>query len=371
MFGAPRDGVWLTDRNNRRAFERSYLEPRVMAEVSEPTLSVSLLADRVAMPIGLAPVGFLHRVHPEGEVAAARAAHAADVLTVLSTATSSPLDAVRAATKAPLWFQLYWFTDRELVRLLVERASAAPVSALMLTVDNVGSLTRERTSPQSARVGRIDVLPAVLGLDRPNLPTMDRIQDSLSTRISWRDIEWLRSITGLPILIKGILSASDAAIAVEHGIDGIVVSNHGGHAIPGAVATLDVLPRIVDVVGRAAEVLLDGGVRTGADVLKALALGAKAVLIGRPVYWGLAFDGEEGLRRVLEILRRELIAAMRMCGVSDVGHVSPSVIHRRGAAELVERLEQIATLERDGYISRAEFERLKADLIPGLSGGGG
>jgi isopentenyl diphosphate isomerase/L-lactate dehydrogenase-like FMN-dependent dehydrogenase len=239
-----------------------------------------------------------------------------------------PKELAEAAPEAPRWFQLYWSRDRDFTRELVAEAAETGYSTLVLTVDFATAGPRER----DLRSGYS--LPE--GLPMPNLPHSlgtsayfhDTLSEVVDPSLTWRDLEWLRSECPLPLVVKGVLTAEDATLAVEHGAAGIVVSNHGGRQLDGVPATLDVLPEVAEAIGGRAEVYLDGGIRRGTDVAKALALGARAVLVGRPALWGLAADGEEGARHVLEILREEIRLAQVLLGCPSPDDIGPA--HVRG-----------------------------------------
>jgi 4-hydroxymandelate oxidase len=345
LFGTYGDPHFPTLTNNLDGFTRLKLRPRVFAGVGQRNLATTVLGQRIEFPVMIAPAGSLQRVHPEGELAATRAAGRLGTLLALSTASSFTIEEVAAAATGPLWFQLYFFKDRELNRILVHRAEQAGYRAIMLTVDNVTKRTWEREyrhdialadpasslkQPASARRS-LRSWPGRLyrtfdDIDRPNLPNEDNFHDVLESNLQWSDLEWLRGITSLPIVVKGIQTAEDAALCVEHGVQGIVVSNHGGHTVDNLHATIDTLPEVVEAVGGRLEVYLDGGVRRGTDVLKALALGARAVFIGRPTFWGLTLGGEDGVAAVLEILRNELWIDAGRCGVRDVTRVERRLV---------------------------------------------
>src|ERR687895_234929 len=267
------------------------------------------------MPVLVAPTAFQRLVHPDGEVACAQGAAAAGTVYCLSTLSSvRPAEVAAVVPDAALWFQLYWSGDREFTRELLAEAQESGYSALVLTVDLPFAGRRERDLRNAFR------LPADLPL--PNLsPTVEPPADTVAgvglvvdETLTWRELEWLSGASALPPVIKGLLTREDAALAVEHGAAAVVVSNHGGRQLDGVPAALDALPEVVEAVGGRAEVLVDGGVRRGTDVVKALALGARAVLVGRAVLWGLATDGEAGARRVLELLRAELELALTLLG---------------------------------------------------------
>ena len=365
-YGAP---TMTPNTNNLAAFEALKLRPRVLVDVSHRDLSTEVLGQKISFPVMLAPLGTHQLAHPEGELASARAAGAAGTIMGLSTGSSYSIEEVADVATGPLWFQLYFFKDRELTETLVRRAQRAGYTALMLTVDNLGAGSRKevREYRYGYSVESERTLKNLVGLELQNLPTRDNLYDSFESALNWSDLEWLRSISSMPLVVKGIQTAEDARLCVEHGADGLVVSNHGGHAIEGSEGTVAMLPEVVDAAGDRVEVFLDGGVRRGTDILKALALGAKAVFIGRPIFWGLSIDGEAGLRRLLDILRDELDVAMGRCGVTDVKKVDRSLVvgydgGRRGD-HVVGQLERLASLLERGYMTREEFETQKVQLL--------
>jgi 4-hydroxymandelate oxidase len=311
-------GDELTLRDNLEAFARRKLRPRMLVDVEACTTTTTVLGHEISMPLLVAPVAFQRVAHPDGEVAMARAAKAAGTIMCLSTlATSTPAEV--AAVGGPRWFQLYVFRDEGVTRDLIAQARDGGYSALVLTIDAPVRGNRERDArtafaiPPEIRVaslGRGGVTPKdVFGMISPSL--------------TWRDLERIAGEAGMPLLVKGVLTAEDARLACDHGAAAIVVSNHGGRQLDGVAATLDALPEVVDAVDARVEVLVDGGVRRGTDVAKALALGARATLVGRPPLWGLAVDGERGARHVLEILRAEILNALQLLGC-----VSPAGVSR-------------------------------------------
>lgn len=322
----------ITLSENSEAYKRIFLKYRVLVNVSNRDLTTEVLGQKISMPLIIAPTAFHKMAHPEGEVATAKAAGNAGTIMTLSTLSNSEVEDVVKATSGPVWFQLYVYKDREVTRELVERITKAGCKALVLTVDAPVLGTRERdvrnrfTLPEGLSVKNL------LPLNKDKLPEVDDsgltgyVNKYLDPSLSWKDIEWLKSITNLPIIIKGISCKEDAALAVIHGADGIVVSNHGGRQLDTSRATIDVLPEISETVNGKIEILLDGGIRRGTDIVKAVALGAKAVLIGRPVLWGLASDGQAGVSAVLEIFRKELDIAMALCGCDSVKKISKDLI---------------------------------------------
>ena len=329
FFGAPGHPVGVTDQKNVRAFEHWELRPRVMRDTSEISLAVELLGQRASMPILIAPTGNQQRGHPDGELATALASNESDTVMVVSHNSSSTIEEIRAEAPGALWMQIYPMKDPAYDENFVGRAVDAGYSAIMVTVDNLGQSTRER--------GGLDRAPESEIMGLANYRDTDLIMHSLAefkamqrTSMSWDYIAWLRSLTDLPIIVKGIQTAEDAVLCIEAGGDAVSVSNHGGHALGGARATIDALPEVVRAVDGRVPVLFDGGIRSGADVLKALALGANAVMLGRAVFWGLAAGGQAGVNAVLEVLRFELAQCMAFCGQSDVTSLTPDLVTRAG-----------------------------------------
>lgn len=305
----------VTLRENRAAFERIRLRPRMLVDVSACDLHTTVLGTPVTMPILVAPTAYHCLAHPDGECATARGASDAGTLMVASTSSTRSMEEIAQAARGPRWFQLY-IHDRTTTEELVRRAEAAGYSALVVTVDSARWGHKERPLHSDFR------LPA--HLHKANFQDQSIPQNFVF--VTWGTLDWLRSLTALPILLKGILTSEDAALAVEHGVDGIVVSNHGGRQLDSAAASIEALPEIVEVVRGRCEVYMDGGIRRGTDILKALALGARAVLVGRPVLWGLAVDGAEGVRQVLEMLHAELELAMRLAGRPTLASIDRSLV---------------------------------------------
>jgi 4-hydroxymandelate oxidase len=322
----------ITLRENVRAYERLAIRYRVLVGVETRDTSTTVLGVRHRSPILIAPMAFQRLAHPDGEIATARGAAAAGVGMVLSSFTTTTVDEVRAATSAPLWLQLYVLRDRDVTTSLVERAEAAGCGALVLTADTPIIGRRERdVRNRYALPAELVVSHGLASVDlegtRPaDAPLHSYVSRSIDPSLSWRDIEWLRSITRLPILVKGIVRGDDARRAVEHGAAGIVVSNHGGRQLDTAPATITVLQEVVEAVDGRAEVLIDGGIRRGTAIMKALALGASAVLVGRPILWGLALDGERGVQEVLEMLAAELDLAMALAGTPTIADITEDLI---------------------------------------------
>jgi len=313
-----------TMRDNIAAFARWKFLPRVLVDTSARSTATTVLGQPIALPVGIAPFALQRALHPDGEIAMARAATAAKTFMGLSMGANSTIEEVGSAAGCPLWWQPYLFDDHAYMRELADRAAAAGFVAICLTVD----------SPVGGRRDSAMREPIVLpdGVTWVNMPPELRRPSrkwlSGGDAWTWRDVDRVRGESKLALVVKGVLNPKDAALAVEHGARVIVVSNHGGRQLDDSIATLDALPAIVDAVAGRAEVILDGGVRRGIDVLKALALGARAVLIGRAAAWALAAGGQAGVERMLELLRIELSVAMAIAGVTGVGNVDRGILVR-------------------------------------------
>jgi 4-hydroxymandelate oxidase len=321
----------ITLRENREAFRRRFLKYRVLVDVSERDTTTTLLDQELPFPVILAPTSMHKLAHPDGELATAAGAAATGALMTLSSISTVRMEDVSESQPgAPRWFQLYCYSDRAVTEMLVKRAHAAGYTAIVVTVDVPLLGRRERD------FRNVFALPEGVSFANFEFPKTDATSEgsALTTWVSalqtptlnWKDLEWLRSLSPLPMLLKGIVRADDAARAVEMGVDGIWVSNHGGRQLDGSIASLDALPDIVAAVGGRTSIVVDGGVRRGTDVLKALALGADAVAIGRPQLWGLAAGGADGVRRVLEMLRDELSLAMALAGARSVAEITPDLL---------------------------------------------
>lgn len=322
----------LTLRWNHEAYERLRLKPRVLIDVSKIDTRVQLLGRELPFPILLAPAAYHRLFHPEGELGVARGAGAINATMVVSTTATTTIEDIAAVATGPLWFQLYVQSDRGFTRELVRRAEAAGCQALVITVDTpvLGPRYRELRGkfslPPGIERANLKGLAAATGSHRPTEQSM--YSAMLDPTVTWRDIDWLRSLTKLPVLLKGILNPEDADRAAQAGVAGILVSNHGARNLDTAPATIDALPLVVAKVAGRVPVLVDGGIRRGTDILKALALGANAVLIGRPYLFGLAAQGAPGVTRVVNILRRELEMAMALTGRTNIASIDASVIWR-------------------------------------------
>jgi 4-hydroxymandelate oxidase len=319
---------------NRDGLGRWVLLPRVLVDVGRVDVSARALGAAVAMPILVAPTAFHRLAHPDGETATARGAGAAGALMVASTIATCTLESIAEAATGPLWFQLYVYRDRSLALDLIRRAEAAGYRGLCLTVDAPRLGRRERdlvnrfTLPPRLTMANLASAGAQYARWGSRSSMFDYANSQLDPSLSWDAVSWLRKQTKLPILLKGIVRRDDAIRAVERGVEAIIVSNHGGRQLDGEEATILALPDVVEAVAGRAEVYVDGGFRRGSDVLKALALGARGVLVGRPVLWGLAAGGAPGVTRVLELLRAELELAMALAGCPSLAAIDRSLVRR-------------------------------------------
>lgn len=322
----------ITLRANREAFDRLELRYRVLRGAAARDYSTQLPGRRHAWPLLIAPMAFARLADPEGELAVARAAAANDVTMTLSTLATTTLEDVAAASSEPKWFQLYVFRDRDLTAELVARAETAGYEALVLTVDAPQLGRRERDArngfalPEGLVAANIaaHLPPVTAGEGDSGLARFFATQ--IDPALSWDDVDWLRSISRLPVLLKGIVHPDDARLAVDHGCAGVIVSNHGGRQLDTAIAAVRALPAVVEAVDGRAAILVDGGIRRGTDIVKALALGADAVLVGRPILWGLAVDSEAGVDHVLRLLRAEFEHAMLLCGAATCADLTPDLL---------------------------------------------
>jgi len=326
-----RDEVTL--RDNLAAFTRVKLRPKMLVDVSKINLTTQVLGESLQLPLLIAPMAFQCLADPEGEIATALAAADAGVGMVLSTLATKSLEEVATVANGLQWFQLYIHKDQGLTQALVQRAYTAGYKAICLTVDApmLGKRERDQRNEFTLPPGLHPAnLTNISGLDIPQAPgesgLLTYFAQQINPAVTWKDLEWLQSLSPLPLVVKGILRADDAVRAVEYGAQAIVVSNHGGRQLDGAIASLDALPDIIAAVDGKAEVLLDGGIRRGTDILKALAYGAKAVLIGRPVLWGLAVAGKIGVSHIISLLQDELNLAMALSGCASLGDIDSSLV---------------------------------------------
>ncbi len=317
----------MTLRNNHEAFNRLKIQYRVLQSATQPSLTTTILDKTIDLPIILAPTGSQKLTHPEGELAVRRAADQANTIMTVATTSTYSMEAICNAGSSPIWFQLYLFKDNGLNEEIVARAETSGFQAIALTVDAPVFGKRERDIRNSY------TLPP--GLEYENLPMAGEsggrdvssfMNENWKRSIGWSDVEWLAKRTKLPVFVKGISHPRDAHLSIEHGANGIWVSNHGGRQLDSAPATIEVLPTIARMVAQRVPIILDGGIRRGLDVLKALALGATAVAIGRPMLWGLAVAGQKGVNQILTILKEELENGMTLCGISSIQDITKELI---------------------------------------------
>ena len=323
----------ITVAANHQAYNEIFLRYRVLRGVGTRDTATTVLGHRVAMPVLVAPCAFNGLAHPLGELATARGAKAAGTIYVMSTMSNISMEDVANDSNGARWFQLYIYKDRGVTKSLVERAEAAGYTAIVLTAD--APMLGHREADIRNHFHLPDGLVAA-NLNDPKLGTIPHVAGAsgiaeyfaslLDDDLTWRDVEWLRSITRLPVLVKGIDRGDDAKSAIDSGAAAIICSNHGGRQLDTARPTIRALPEVIEAVDGRIEVLVDGGIRRGTDVLKALAFGARAVLLGRPILWGLAVDGEAGVRRVLELLHTEFDQTMGLCGCRNIGEITRDLI---------------------------------------------
>lgn len=328
--GGAHDEITLGE--NRAAFNRLRLRYRVLRDVSRRDASTEVLGEKLSMPVVIAPTAFHQLATEEGEVATARAAARADTIMTLSTLSTCAIESVGEATAGRLWFQLYVYRDREATRELVARAEAAGAKALLLTVDAQVWGVRERDVRNRFQLPDGLRMVNLVSSGKGEFPDVEGsglaayVARTFDPSLSWKDLDWLCSLTDLPVLIKGVVRGDDAAMGMDAGAAGVVVSNHGGRQLDTCPAPVEVLEEVVQAVDGRGTVLVDGGIRRGTDVIKSVALGADAVMIGRPVLWGLAAGGEEGVVRVLELLRAEIDLAMALCGAASVAEITRDLV---------------------------------------------
>ncbi len=304
----------FTVRWNRQALDAIKLNPNVLNDVSKLNTTVTLFGHKLAYPILIAPTAFHKIMHPEGELATAKGAGKAKAIYVVSSFTTTPLEEINKAASEPLWFQLYVRDDKEFTKNLVQKAEALGCRALCITVDTPVSGARNRQARVNLKLPDGISAPYTNGALSQKMP------------LTWREMEWLISFSKVPVLLKGILNPDDAEKAINIGASGIIVSNHSGRNLDTVPATIEVLPRIVERVNKKIPILMDGGIRRGTDVLKAIALGANAVLVGKPICFGLASGGAEGVTKTLEILRTEFEIAMALTGRATIASIDQALI---------------------------------------------
>ncbi|MCL0101511.1 alpha-hydroxy-acid oxidizing protein [Dehalococcoidia bacterium] len=313
----------ITLRRTREVFDAIMLRPRMLTDISSRDLSTQVLGQHIDFPVMIDPAGGHGRAHPEGELATVRAAGKAGTLMIMSISSTKMMEEVAAQASGPIWFQQYLYRDRNLTAQFAHRAEEAGFTALCVTVDTRAGTKRERNLRNDYK-GSLSPHYASVGLTG-----QDQIKNLMDLGHAWDQLGWLAESIDLPLVVKGIMTAEDARLCVDHGAKAVIVSSHGSRQLDTTLATIEVLPEVVDEVGPEIDVYLDGGIRRGTDVLKALALGARAVLIGRPLFWGLAVDGEAGLVAVLHMLRDELDSAMGMCGRSSIARLDRDLLSLR------------------------------------------
>ncbi len=308
---------------NRRAFGSWALRPRVLRDVSTLDLSTRVLGAKINLPVLIAPCGGHKRAHPEGEIATYRAAAACGTVLAVSANSNTSFEDLAKAASGQLWIQMYPFRDKQLNQEWLDRAKNAGYKAVVVTLDSQWPPKRERNIRNNYRRTR--------GVNYPNSGAetprpAGRAGEGSDPAATWKDLEWIKSACDLPVVAKGVMTGEDVELCVEAGADGVIVSNHGGRHLDNTLATIEVLSEAVLAAKGKIEIYLDGGIRRGADVVKAIALGAKAVFIGRPLFWGLAVDGEKGVIRVLEVLREEIEITMAKCGRPTIASIDASVV---------------------------------------------
>jgi len=322
----------ITLRENTAGWERLKLYYHVLAGVGTRDLSTTILGQSISLPIGIAPMAFQKLACAAGEIATANAAKSVGTLFILSSFSNTAMESVLPQAASPRWFQLYVYKDRAITEELVHRAEAAGAEAIVVTADAPGLGTRERDMRNSFRLPDDLALENLVPLGKGNFPKVTGsalaayVRENFKSDLKFEDLDWLCGCTRLPIIVKGVCRGDDARRAAEHGAKAVVVSNHGGRQLDTAPATCEALSAVAAAVGDLCEIYVDGGIRRGSDVLKAIALGARAVLLGRPILWGLCVGGAQGATDVLEILRRELDEAMLLCGCTELGNINRSLL---------------------------------------------
>ncbi|XP_028417850.1 hydroxyacid oxidase 1-like [Dendronephthya gigantea] len=322
----------ITLRENRLAFDRLKLRPRILKDVSNIDMSTTILGEKIDFPICVAATGTHKLAHPDGEIATARAVVQAGTCMMLSFYSTSKIEEVAEASSGLKWLQLYIYKDPSVTLDLIKRAESSGFKAIAVTVDTplygqrYGEIRNKFSLPPHLTFANLERIYATGSKDDKDSGRNASYNSSINSSLTWEFIPWLRSVTKLPIVLKGILTAEDARLAVQHGVDGILVSNHGGRQLDGVPATIEALPEVVSAVDGKCEVYLDGGVRFGTDAFKALALGARAVFVGRPILWGLSYQGEAGVSKLLQIFKDEFKLAMGLVGCDCVKDISRDMV---------------------------------------------
>jgi 4-hydroxymandelate oxidase len=326
------EGVAL--QANLEAFDGLQLLPRALVDVSRRSIGTTLLGHALSMPVLIAPTAFHRLAHPDGELATVRAAGSVGTVMVLSLSSSFPVESVLAEASGPVWFQTYVSKDRPRTAAVIGRAESAGCKALVLTVDvpvTGGRVPARRMGFSAPPEWIAEGHTKMYGLpDRRTDGSLLAAHDMWDASFSWDDLDWLRGTTNMALVLKGVMRADDASRAIGAGIDAVIVSNHGGRQLDAAAATIEVLPSIADTVAGRIPVLVDGGIRRGSDIVKAIASGADAVLLGRPILWGLAIAGQGGVEAIMRLLADELDLTMALCGAPDLSAITPDLLHRRG-----------------------------------------
>lgn len=330
--GVARDGITL--KANREAWDRLYLHYRVLVDVSQRHTRTVILEQEMSAPLLVAPTAFHGLAHPNGELETAQGAALQDCIYIASTLSNQSIESICEVSTGSVWFQLYVYKDREVTLQLIKRAEKAGCKALVVTVDAAMIGTREQDRalrfhlPNGLTMGNFsNEQRARLDQTSEDSALAQYVQSQLDPSLTWSDLAWLVEQSALPVFVKGIVRADDALLAVYHGAQGVIVSNHGGRQLDTAPPTALVLPRIRHALGDSAVILVDGGIRRGTDVIKAIALGANAVLLGRPILWGLAQNGQEGVAHILSLLQAELLEAMALCGCATISSISTDLIN--------------------------------------------
>ena len=328
----------ITINRTREAFDSIMLRPRMLVDVDQRNLTTTVLGEKIDFPVMLCPAGHHGRAHSEGEIATVRAANEMNVGMILSSGSSVVMEDVASASSRPIWFQQYFYRDQAMTELMAHRAEDSGYSALCVTLDasvqskrerNIRNRYASRATPNYDGMGSEEDFSARTTYRPSSDDAPANVTGLVSPKVTWKEFDWLASKTDLPLIAKGVMTAEDAKLAVDHGVKAIIVSNHGGRSLDSTFATIEVLPEVAEIVDGKAEIYIDGGIRRGADIVKAIALGADAVLIGRPIFWGLAAGGTDGLKHLLGILRDELDSTMGLCGKPDIQSIDRTVVGRK------------------------------------------
>lgn len=322
-----------TLKDNIAAYQRIKFLPRVLKDVNSVNTSIKLAGRSLRLPLMISPTAFLGMAHPDGELAVAKAANNSNTIMVCSTMSNTPIEEITCVTNAAVWFQLYVYKDKKATLALIERAKNAGCEAIVITVDAPFLGRRERDVRNQFQLPSHLKMSNLYALEHSHLPNKDGhsglahyFENLIDKSLTWRDIGWIKEHASMPVYLKGILHPQDAKLAVEYGVDGIIVSNHGGRQLDGSIASIDALPGIIKSVNQQIPVIIDGGIRRGSDILKALALGAQCAGIGRPIIWGLSHSGQQGVEDIFNIFQSELELAMALAGCSNVSSINNDII---------------------------------------------